>query len=300
MPGLFLRKMGARATGLGYPTAVTCTPDGEWAVFGMMNTEVVFCGLSGEPRLESIPHRGIVAALSRDGRYIASGIDERIYLCDAASGNNIRGYGGHENAALAIAFSPDGSLFAVGGKYELVLHPTDRQAATNLVVDVDTVDSLAFLDDGRTLLSGGKSGRLTFWNVETAKETGRLAGHSGRVRSLAVTRDGNRAASGAEDGTVGIWDTKLRTQLSRFDGLGSVQSIALSADERLLLVGANVGTLTLIELATGERVSETFGPTSHPLLPAGPYVTVVPGQNRAVTTDMVGDVWMWEYGKEAS
>jgi WD40 repeat protein len=299
MPGLFLRKVGARATGLGYPTAVTCTPDGEWAVFGMVNTEVVFCALNGTPRVESIPHRGIVAALSRDGRYIASGIDERVYLCEAASGANIRGYGGHENAALVIAFSPDGSQFAVGGKYELVLHPTDREAATYLVVDVDTVDALAFLDDGKTLLSGAKSGRLTFWDVETAKETARLSGHTGRVRSLAATSDGSRVASGAEDGSVRIWDTKLRTQISSFEGLGSVHSVAFSNDERLLLVGSSVGMLTLIDLATGDRVSETFGPTTHPLLEVGPYVAVVPGQNRAVTTDMVGDVWMWEYGPGA-
>jgi WD40 repeat protein len=55
-------------------------------------------------------------AVSPDGKYAASGGDERIaILWDVESGEEIRVFDAHESALFCVAFSPDGRLLLTGG-----------------------------------------------------------------------------------------------------------------------------------------------------------------------------------------
>jgi WD40 repeat protein len=62
--------------------------------------------------------------------------------------------------------------------------------------------------DGKTVISGGKDGVLTAYDLE-GRKLGDFAGHTGDVLALAPSPDGRYLVSGASDQTVRLWN--LRT-----------------------------------------------------------------------------------------
>ena len=47
---------------------------------------------------------------------------------------------------------------------------------------------------------------IKIWDLEVAKETITLRGHTGPVNSLALSDDDRRLFSGSDDHTVKVWD----------------------------------------------------------------------------------------------
>ena len=72
---------------------------------------------------------------------------------------------------------------------------------------VDSVYSVAFSPDGRTLASGGgysdKTVRL--WDVETGDLKRTLIGHTRLVNGVAFSPKGRLLASRSRDGTMLLW-----------------------------------------------------------------------------------------------
>ena len=62
----------------------------------------------------------------------------------------------------------------------------------------DSVWSVAFSPDGKTLASGGSHSTIKLWDVQTGKETATLKGHkASSVGCLAFDRDGDVVVPGA-------------------------------------------------------------------------------------------------------
>jgi WD40 repeat protein len=69
----------------------------------------------------------------------------------------------------------------------------------------DSVRSVAFSPDGKTLVSGSWDKTIKLWDVKTGKERATLKGHTEIVWSVAYSPDGKTLASGSYDKTIKLW-----------------------------------------------------------------------------------------------
>lgn len=109
----------------------------------------------------------------------------------------------------ALAYSPDGSLLAVSGYREVLLHrPAGGGLQGRLVGLSDRIQSLAFTPDGKTLVAGGgtpaRFGELQFWDVASRKLRRSITVCQDTLFGVSLSPDGSRVAFGCSDSTVRI------------------------------------------------------------------------------------------------
>jgi len=123
-----------------------------------------------------------------------------------------------------MAFSPDGSLLAVGDSERTVrlwlvrtgelLHTLKEdvtrdspvfQLVRSLKGGGFGTESIAFAPDGGLLAGAYNDGTVKLWDTRTGDLAGVLEGHEGYVHSVAFSPNGKLVASGSGDSTVRIW-----------------------------------------------------------------------------------------------
>ncbi|MCP4816943.1 MAG: hypothetical protein GY888_30890, partial [Planctomycetaceae bacterium] len=70
----------------------------------------------------------------------------------------------------------------------------------------ESVMSVAFCPDGKTLATASRDKTVKLWDVATGKESATHQGHEGMVYSVAFSPDGKTLASVSGDKTVKLWD----------------------------------------------------------------------------------------------
>jgi WD40 repeat protein len=68
-----------------------------------------------------------------------------------------------------------------------------------------TALALAFSPDGSLLVSGDSAGRVQIWDVPTGERLADLGGHTLAVTGVAFAPDGLSFATSSRDGTVRVW-----------------------------------------------------------------------------------------------
>jgi mono/diheme cytochrome c family protein len=112
----------------------------------------------------------------------------------------------------AIAYSPDGSVVAISGYREVVLHKTDGSGMVARLVGLsDRIQSLQFSRDGKILIAAGgtpaRFGEVEIWDVASRKLLHSVTLTNDTVFGAALSPDGSRVAVGCADNTVRLVDT---------------------------------------------------------------------------------------------
>lgn len=110
-----------------------------------------------------------------------------------------------------LAYSPDGSLLAVGGFQEILLHNTDGSGIeARLLGRSDKIHSIDFSADGKRLVAVGgtpaRFGELQVWNLDSREQERSVAATSDTLFAGDLSPDGTRAVFGAADKTVRVVD----------------------------------------------------------------------------------------------
>ncbi|KAK1242727.1 hypothetical protein MKX08_005539 [Trichoderma sp. CBMAI-0020] len=207
-------------------------------------------------------------AFSPDGRYIASGSENKVIkIWDATTGKEQQTLQGHKHAIASLAFSPDGRYLASGAEDKTIKlwdattgkeHRTIQDGLGCLVAAV------AFSPDGRYLASGLADRTVKVWDAKTGEKQQTLRGHTRSVTSVAFSPDGHCLASGSEDGTIRVWNAMTGREQAILQGHRLfVTSVAYSPDGRYLASGSEDKTVHLWNMKTArlQRVLQGHGDT---------------------------------------
>jgi WD40 repeat protein len=190
----------------------------------------------GEPLLTGIgPFTG-AAAFSPDGKMVVTGMQRDLAqrwdsLTGKPIGKPLSETGG--NSLRAVAFRADGKLLATGSHNEVSLwDPLTGEPVGQPLRHPHRVVFVAFLSDGKTLLTVCADGLVRLWTLPDYPRTGRpLRGYDEMI-PLALSRDGKTLFAKSATGWLSIWDSVTRTP--RIEPLaiqvGPVRAAAFSPD----------------------------------------------------------------------
>ena len=205
-------------------------------------------------------------------------------------GTVVREFEGHSGRIGAVAFSPDGALFATGSTdlSARVWQVDDGSLVTTLPGHENYVTGVEFRPDGKLVATASRDRRARIFDARSSTLRATLSGHREAIADIAWSRDGTRLITAGRDGTVRTWDAlplprlrlvrrhrgpvatvafrsgRIESSTASQDGLasrpelreaidaaGRRRAVALSPDERLAVAGYADGAVRLWDARTG-------------------------------------------------
>ena len=194
---------------------VAWSPDGERLASGTILQGVLVWDVAAHSlRWADRAHRTWFrrVAWSPDGtRLIGGGDDGSVYVWDASAGTLQQQLAGHQGAVMSVVWSPDGRRLASvgggrGGGELFVWDAHSGERLTALLGLVEGVSTVAWHPVGDRLISGGRDGRLRWWEIPSWQCVRVREAHQGMVQALKVSPDESLLASCGDDGAIHIWD----------------------------------------------------------------------------------------------
>jgi WD40 repeat protein len=150
---------------------------------------------------------------SASGDSYQSGIPGDVNVWDAATGREQLALRGHADAAVRVAFAPNGKILA----------------------------------------STSRDKTVKFWNAETGQELFALNGFSYPVTCAAFSSDSKRLATVSADGLVKVWDAATGQQLLSVKAdAGELGSVAFNSDSTRL-AASGIRAVFVCDAATGKN-----------------------------------------------
>jgi len=197
------------------------------------------------------------AAFSSDGKLLATGIDNEIWLWQVADSRQLLSYKGHISWVHSVAFSPDGQILASGSNDQTVRlwDVNTGQCLKTLRGHTGCVQSVTFSPDGQILASGSNDSSVRLWDVKTGQCLKVLTGHTNHLLSVVFTPDGQTLISSGEDSSVRLWRVDTGECLRILEiHINWVLSVALSPDGQTLATGSDGKTVKFWDITTGECI----------------------------------------------
>ena len=118
----------------------------------------------------------------------------------------------------AATYSPDGSLLAVGGYREILLHKVDGSAIqARLLGRSDRIHSIEFTSDGKTLVAVGgtpaRFGEVQVWDVASRTQVRSVMSTNDTLFGGALSPDGRLVAIGGADNSVRVIEVETGKEM---------------------------------------------------------------------------------------
>ncbi|HEY2342231.1 MAG TPA: c-type cytochrome domain-containing protein [Chthoniobacteraceae bacterium] len=169
------------------------------------------------------------------------------------------------NAVVALAASPWAPLVAVGGQRQVVLYNTETLQPLGILPFNEGLPAIIrFSRNGQLLLIGGglggKSGRVTLWNVQTGERAGVVGNEFDEVLAADLSPDQAHVALGGPLKLLKIYSTKDgKLEYSLKKHTDWITAISFSADGKYLASADRSGAIVVWEGTTGKEYNTLPG-----------------------------------------
>lgn len=130
----------------------------------------------------------------------------------------------------------------------------------------NSVYSITFTPDGKTLISGDADGFIKLWDLSTYQHISTLRGHTDAVISLVTSSDGQMLISGSADTTIKLWNLNTGQIIHTLTGHShSLVCLAINADGTYLVSGSADTSIKVWDL-NNYQIIHTLNGHSHTVL----------------------------------
>ena len=223
------------------------------------------------PPLATLKSEGgnrVAAAFSSDGRWFASGGDDRLVTVRAIeTGQVVKVLQGHRSVVYNCEFSRDSRLLATGGLEGTVrIWDTATWRMRQALPHQGSMRAVAFSSDGRWIATGTSERAACIWEVETGRKLLELPEQSAWVMGVAFAPDGRtfytatgswNAADQARGSAVTCWRiepssdglkaTSLKQSQKR---TGSIECLRITTDGQRLVTSGTDSQIVIWDPAT--------------------------------------------------
>ncbi|HEX8913699.1 MAG TPA: c-type cytochrome domain-containing protein [Humisphaera sp.] len=166
----------------------------------------------------------------------------------------------------AMAFAPDGSVLAVSGYHEVLLHKPDGSGVVaRLVGEMPRIESIAFSKDGSLIGvaggSPGEYGQVQVWDAKTRKLLKTFQPAADSLYGLSFAPDGKTIAVGGADKVarrIRLEDGAVVTEFRAHADW--VLATAFTADGKQMVTGGRDKAMKLVDVESGRFVDDINNP----------------------------------------
>lgn len=197
-----------------------------------------------------------------------------------------------ERSFQNAVFSPDGQHAAVAVRDSSirVIETRTWHEVANLRLHEGYVHEVLWSADGRSLVSADDA-ELHGWNHLARPFMAELLGHDGRVPSISFAPDSGQLVTAGEDGSVRLWDRANARQTSMTQLDKPRRTARFSPSGRYVVSVGETDTAHVLERAGPAR---SIALTGHTDKVTDAWITVVAGEERAVTIADDGNARLWD------
>ena len=117
-----------------------------------------------------------------------------------------------------LTYSPDGSLLAVGGYKEILVHKSDgSEIIARLLGKSERINGLGFTPNGKTLVAVGgtpaRFGEVQIWDIETKTQLHSVLSTTDTLFGGAISPDGNFVCTGGADKGVRVFEIETGKEI---------------------------------------------------------------------------------------
>jgi WD40 repeat protein len=236
------------------------------AIFGPSGDRFVTFGLDGMARIWATATGRLVlpplelggevfaAALSSDGRRLATAAGSRIRIWETEAGRRIAETALAPPGYAHLEFSIDGRrIVAVGQDHVTRLFDSETGSSQGWPMPtVGAVDRFAQSPDGRLIATYGHDGVVRFFDASTGRALGPFLEHGSREIKLIFRPDGRGLVTASRDSAARVWDITPMVAPGRDVPLArAVLTAEFSPDGRLLATDGTDGRARVFDTSTG-------------------------------------------------
>ena len=223
--------------------------------------------------LRQAPCKGTFLAFAPDGRTLAAALDDgtvSFWQTTPLNQQQTLKPSILFRRLTCLAYSPDGTLLAVGGEPSTVVWDVRTGKERYRFRELPAPTCLVFAPDSKVLARAvGKEVQL--WDMTKGQQLFSRPGHMGSVNSVAVLPNGKIIASaGWGDSNLRLWDAATGRPLPQSQAFQSdIRHFEFSADSQWLAISADSyePTLQLRSMTTGEEVRRFVCPEQERFFP---------------------------------
>ncbi|HEY7424297.1 MAG TPA: WD40 repeat domain-containing protein [Gemmataceae bacterium] len=207
---------------------------------------------------------GMALTCSHDGKLLAAvDLEGELHVWSAASGKELA-HCPRQSRGPGLIFSADDKRLASVGEGATILlfdlSVLSKKGESSILLKEpnpaihyrgNPAVVLAFLPDGKTLLSGDIDGQAHLWDIGRGNEVRKFGTTARAQHRYALSPDGKTLAVAPDGEAPTLWDVTTGKRIGRMPGREGVLALAFSPDNKRLAAGtANSDTIRLFDVAT--------------------------------------------------